>query len=67
MNLGSMNAEKNEEIDPLDYVDPFKYTKRDFLIELFKEYNNLPIAKSLSNFAKVFNDVFVREVPSVMA
>ena len=67
MNLGSFNAEKNEEIDPTDYVDPFKFTKRDFLIELFKEYNNLPITKSLSNFAKVYNDVFVREIPSVMA
>ena len=67
MNLGSFNAEKMEEIDPIDYIDPFKYTKRDFLIELFKEYNNLPIQKSLSNFAKVYNDVFVREIPSVMA
>ena len=67
MNLGSFNAEKNEEIDPANYVDPFKFTKRDFLIELFKEYNNLPITKSLSNFAKVYNDVFVREIPSVMA
>lgn len=67
MNLGSFNPEMNDEIDPVDYVDPFKFTKRDFLIELFKEYNNLPITKSLNNFAKVYNDVFVREVPSVMA
>lgn len=55
------------DIDPADYIDPFKFSKRDFLIALFKEYNNLPIQKSLTNFAKVYNDVFVREVPSVMA
>ena len=56
-----------DDIDPVDYIDPFKYSKRDFLIELFKEYNNLPIMKSLTNFSKVYNDVFVREIPSVMA
>lgn len=67
MNLGSFHAEKVDDIDPADYIDPFKYSKRDFLIELFKEYNNLPIAKSLNNFAKVYNDVFVREIPSVLA
>ena len=67
MNLGSFHAEKVDDIDPADFVDPFKYSKRDFLIELFKEYNNLPIMKSLTNFAKVYNDVFVREIPSVMA
>ena len=62
MNLGSFQAEKMDEIDP-----HAKFSKRDFLIELFKEYNNLPIQKSLNNFAKVYNDVFVREIPSVMA
>ena len=43
MNLGSFHAEKMDEIDPADYIDPHKFSKRDFLIELFKEYNNLPI------------------------
>lgn len=43
----------------MDFIDEFKFEKRDFLLELFKEYNNLPIHKSLSNFAKVYNDVFV--------
>lgn len=43
----------------MDFIEDFKFEKRDFLIELFKEYNNLPIQKSLSNFAKVYNDVFV--------
>ena len=59
MNLGSYRAERDEEVDPMDFVEDFKFEKRDFLIELFKEYNNLPIMKSLSNFAKVYNDVFV--------
>ena len=43
MNLGSYQAEKDEEIDPMDFIDDFKFSKRDFLMELFKEYNNLPI------------------------
>ena len=34
------------------------------LLQLFKEYNNLPISKSLHNFAKVYNDVFVKELPN---
>ena len=59
MNLGSYRAERDEEVDPMDFVEDFKFEKRDFLMELFKEYNNLPIMKSLSNFAKVYNDVFV--------
>ena len=59
MNLGSYRAERDEEVDPMDFVEDFKFEKRDFLMELFKEYNNLPILKSLSNFAKVYNDVFV--------
>ena len=65
MNLGSYQAEKafEEGIDPMDYIEPFKFSKRDFLIALFKEYNNLPIMKSLTNFAKVFNDVFIKELP----
>jgi len=67
MNLGSFQAEKMDEIDPLDFIDGYKFSKRDFLLELFKEYNKLPIKKSLQNFAFVFNDVFLREIPSVMA
>ena len=45
MNLGSFQAEKafDEGVDPLDYIDQFKFSKRDFLIALFKEYNSLPI------------------------
>ena len=66
MNLGSYQAEKDEEVDPMDFIDDFKFSKRDFLMELFKEYNNLPIQKSLSNFAKVYNDVFVQEIPHNM-
>ena len=43
MNLGSYRAQRDEEVDPMDFIEDFKFEKRDFLIELFKEYNNLPI------------------------
>ena len=43
MNLGSYQAEKDEEVDPMDFIDEYKFSKRDFLMELFSEYNNLPI------------------------
>ena len=35
-----------------------------FLKELFREYDNLPLRKSLYSFAKVYNDVFVKELPN---
>ena len=35
-----------------------------FLTELFKEYDNLPLRKALYSYAKVYNDVFVKELPN---
>ena len=68
MDFGPFQGENAKGVvNPMDYIDPFKFSKRDFLMELFKEYNNLPIQKSLANLAKVYNDVFVRDTPSLMA
>ena len=67
INLGSYQAEKMEDIDPLDYIEGYTFSKRDFLMELFKEYNALPLKKSLTNFSYVFNDVFIREIPSIIS
>ena len=68
MNLGPFMGQQAENgVNPMDFIDPFKFSKRDFLMELFKEYNNLPLQKSLANLAKVYNDVFVRDTPSLMA
>ena len=67
MNIGSMKAEKMEEVDPLDFVDKYSFSKRDFLMQVFKEYDRLPLLKSLKNFAFVFNDMFIKEIPSVTA
>jgi len=33
------------------------------LLSLLREYDNLPLDKSLTNLAKVYNDVFVHEMP----
>lgn len=42
----------------------FSFSKREFMIELFKEYNKLPFAKCLKNFARVFNDIYLAEIPT---
>ena len=44
-------------------IKEFNFTKREFMLELFSEYNKLPFAKCLKNFAKVFNDIYLREIP----
>ena len=44
MNLGPFMGQQAEDgVNPMDFIDPFKFSKRDFLMELFKEYNNLPL------------------------
>ena len=67
LNLGSYTAQKIDDVDPTDFIDNSKFRKRDFLLQLFREYNDFPIHKCLSNFAKVYNDVFLGELPSVVA
>lgn len=52
-----------EDVDPLDYIENYNFSKRDFLLQIFKEYGKLPIIKSLNCFAHVFNDMFIRETP----
>ena len=48
-------------------VKEFNFTKREFLQELFKEYNELPFRKCLKNFAKVFNDLFLHGKTDIQA
>lgn len=40
-------------------------TKRNFYLQLFRTYNELPFKETVNSFVKVFNDVFVREKPQV--
>ena len=49
----------NQATDIPSMVKEFNFTKREFLQELFKEYNELPFRKCLKNFAKVYNDLFL--------
>ena len=42
----------------------FSFSKREFMLELFKEYNQLPFAKCLANFVEVFNNMFLNEIPT---
>lgn len=40
-------------------------TKRNFYLQLFRTYNELPFEETMESFVKVFNDVFVKEKPAV--
>lgn len=40
-------------------------TKRNFYLQLFRTYNELPFKETIQSFVKVFNDVFVKEKPQV--
>ena len=34
---------------------------------LVAEYDNLPLGKSLSNFSRIYNDVFINELPGAQS
>jgi hypothetical protein len=51
--------------DPLGFVGPSEANHRNFLVILFRMYSELPFDSCLSNFAKVYNDVFIKEVSNV--
>lgn len=38
-------------------------TKRNFYLQLFRTYSELPFLETIQSFVKVFNDVFVKEKP----
>lgn len=38
-------------------------TKRNFYLQLFRTYCELPFQETMQSFVKVFNDVFVKEKP----
>ena len=38
-------------------------TKRNFYLQLFRTYWELPFQETMQSFVKVFNDVFVKEKP----
>jgi hypothetical protein len=40
-------------------------TKRNFYLQLFRTYCELPFQETMQSFVKVFNDVFVKEKPQV--
>jgi hypothetical protein len=40
-------------------------TKRNFYLQLFRTYCDLPFDETMQSFSKVFNDVFVKEKPQV--
>lgn len=51
--------------DPLAFVGPSEVNKRNFLLRLFRMYSEMPFDSCLSNFSKVYNDCFVKEVSNV--
>ncbi len=44
-------------------IKEYNSTKREFLLELFREYESIPFAKSIKNFVGVVNDIYLQELP----
>ena len=44
-----------------------KISKHRFFLDLFSQYNKFPLESSLTNFAKVYGDVFINELPSALS
>lgn len=66
INMGSFTAERLEGLEPRDFINKTDNNKRNFFLVLFRMYNELPFQVAMENFAKVYNEVLVKEIPSVI-
>lgn len=66
INLGSYTAERMEGLEPRDFINKTAKNKRNFFLMLFRMYNELPFQVTMENFAKVYNEVLIKEVPSIL-
>ena len=66
INLGSYTAERMEGLEPRDFINKTAMNKRNFFLILFRMYNELPFQLAMENFAKVYNEVLINEIPSVI-
>lgn len=66
INLGSYTAERMEGLEPHDFINKTTKNKRNFFLVLFRMYNELPFQVCMENFAKVYNEVLIKELPSVV-
>ena len=66
MNLGSYTAERMEGLDPRDFINKTANNKRNFFLVLFRMYNDLPFQLAMESFSKVYNEVLIKEIPSVI-
>ena len=57
----NVDGEKLNQVNTNELVYEIKLLKREFLVELFKVYNQLPFHDSMRNFSQVYNEVFVKE------
>jgi len=65
---GLNEAEKKKEMVKLmenksSIFQKDEITKRNFYLQLFRTYCQLPFEDTMQSFVKVFNDVFVKEKP----
>ena len=64
-NLGTYTADRLEGLDPKDFISKTAFSKRNFFLVLFRMYNELPFQIAMENYAKVYNEVLIKEKPSV--
>ena len=64
MDAGPYHLSQMREDQIQNLLKDFNFSKREFMTELFNEYNNLPFSKCLKSFANVFNDMFLNEIPT---
>ena len=58
-NFSVMNSNVNES----SLLNPHELVKRNFYLQLFRAYNELPLDELLESFSQIYNDVFMKEKP----
>lgn len=53
----------NSNVNESSFINPNEITKRNFYLQLFRTYNDLPTGELLECFAQIYNDVFIKEKP----
>ena len=61
LDVGQYQLQKIEKQNVEGLINNYRSTKREFLIELFKEYEAIPFAQSMKNFGTVIKDMYLGE------
>ena len=53
----------NLNINESSVINPNENSKRNFFLQLFRAYNDIPLVELLESFSQIYNDVFIKEKP----